>query len=794
MAFNKAKVLEDINKLVQKGDYNKAILEYERVLKIDPRDYKLRQRLGDLYLRLSQKKEAVDQLMLVAEGYIKDGFNLQAIAIYRQILRIEPRKYEVYDKIADLYHKHGLHGDAVNHLRMLADAYEKEKKLSEAMQTWEKIISIAPDSIIYRGKLIEFYLKQGLYSRATEKLKQSIDYLKSKGRYEDVEILINKFPGLIEEDKTLNIHIARSLYNTGKYKEALSKIELLLNTDPNNDEYYCLKGHCHTALGDLNAAKEAFKNALKINPESLDAKKGILKVFIKEKNIIDFLLTLEELYKQMIAKKQYDELKAILDSFYVYLPNEKKIIKMYVDLFRTKGEINNLIERLKKLAALYVEDNEINEAAKCYKEILAIDPYEPSAVSFFNTYKPQGRENIEEQKMIGDEVFEEELEVVSELQLELEEVESYLKYGLLNKAKQKLEELSIKYQDSLEIKELWLKYFETTKDKEGLLIVLKDLINIYKFQENFDRVNIYQKRYDELVGEKEGIEMPQQEVVEDIEVIEEKEVGVPVEMEQVEKLKEETNVEEMFLEADFYTKNGLIDDAIKVYENILKIQPDNIKAKEALEKLKVREKEPTEEILETKEEVTKEQKEGYFDISKEIMKEIEEEGKLDGIFKSEAEKITFEELLKEFKNKISQEIDENDLETHYNLGIAYKEMGLLDDAIHEFVLTSRFLNKAYDSYTMIAACFAEKKEYKKAIEFYKKALLMPEVPKDRIAGTYLEMGYLFEKLGELDKALFSFKKAHDMDNDLKIAKVKIDEIISKNPLSTKILENPDMEL
>jgi tetratricopeptide (TPR) repeat protein len=788
MAFNKAKVLEDITKLVQKGDYSRAIAEYERVLKIEPKDYKLRQRLGELYLRLGKKKEAVDQLMLVAEGYIRDGFNLQAIAIYRQILRIEPRKYEVYDKIADLYNKQGLQGDAVNHLRMLADAYEKERKIGEAMQTWEKIISIAPDNIIYRAKLIEFYLKQGLYSRSTEKLKQSIDYLKSKGRYEDVELLINKFPGLIEEDKTLNIHLARSLYNAGKYKEALSKVDLLLNSDPNNDEYYCLKGHCYTALGDLNAGKEAFKNALKINPESLDAKKGILRVLIKEKNTIDFLLALEELYKQLMAKKQYDELKTILDSFYVYLPNEKKIIKMYVDLFRTKGEINNLIEKLKKLGTLYVEDNDINEAAKCYKEILAIDPYEPSAVSFFKTYKPQ------EQKVIEEEFFEEELEEISELQLELQEVESHLKYGLLNKAKQKLEELSTKYQDSLEVKELWLKYFEATKDKEGLLIVLKDLINIYKSQENFDKVNIYQSKYNELAIEDKVIEIFKDEVVEDIELIEEAEENIPVEEEHIEKPQQETNVEEMFLEADFYIKNGLIDDARKVYENILKIQPDNIKAKEAIEKLTVPEEKATEGIVEAKEGIAEEQKEGFFDISKEIIKEIEEEEKLQGIFKSEAEKITFEELLKEFKSKISQEIDENDVETHYNLGIAYKEMGLLDEAIQEFVLTSRFLNKAYDSYTMIAACLGEKREYRKAIEFYKKALLMPDVPKDKIAGTYLEIGYIFENLGELDKALFSFKKAYDMDNNLNVAKIKIDEIISKNPLSTKILENPDVEL
>lgn len=796
MGFNKAKVLEDINKLVQKGDYNKAIIEFEKVLRIDPKDYKLRQKLGDLYIRVGKKKEAIEQLQLVAEGYIKEGFNLKAIAIYRQMIRLEPTRYDLYDKVADLYKKQALIADAISHLRMLADAYERQKKLNEAMQTWEKIISIDPDNIIYRGKLIEFYLKQGLHSRATEKLKQTIDYLKSKGRYDDVEILINKFPGLIEEDRGLNVHIVRSLYNSGKYKEALARLESLISNNPNDVENYCLKGLCHSALGQLMEAKEAFKIALKINPDSIDSKKGMLKVLIKEKNIVDFLMTLEDLYKDLMSKKQYDEIKSILDNYYVYFPNEKKIIKMYVDYFRTIGDINNLIEKLKKLGSLHLESNEINEAGLCFKEILAIDPYEPTAVSFFKTYEPQQTEQkssiITEELGFGE-------EVVSELDTELQEVETHLKYGLINKAKEKLDDLSSRYQDSLEVKELWLKYFTLTKDKEGILMVLKDLINGYKTLEDNDKVAYYQNQLSELIKTIPSKEFEtREEIVEEIELIEEPEELLEIEEKPVEEIeevveesaKEAQNIEEMFLEADFYLKNGLIDDAIKVFNNILALDPENERAKKELDKLLKKE----EIAIVEKEPVSEQKQEEYFDISKEIIKEMEQEERLQGIFKSEAEKITFEELLKEFKSKISQEIEEGDVETHYNLGIAYKEMGLLDEAIQEFVLTSRFLNKAYDSCTMIASCLAEKKEWDKAIEFYKKALHMPDVSKERIAGTYLEMGYIYENISDFDRALFCFKKAYDIDTNLKIAKEKIDEIITKKPDSAKILENPNFEL
>ncbi|MCX7770692.1 MAG: tetratricopeptide repeat protein [Proteobacteria bacterium] len=803
MGFNKSKVLEDINKLVQKGDYNRAIIEFERLFKIDPKDYKLRQKLGDIYLRVGKKKEAIEQFQLVAEGYVKEGFALKAMAIYRQILRIEPTKYDIYEKLAELYKKQGLLADAITNLRILADAFEKQKKLNEAMQTWEKIISWDPDSIIYRGKLIEFYLKQGLYSRATEKLKQSIDYLKSKGRFDDVESLINKFPGLIEEDKGFGIQIARALYNSGKYAEALARVDTMLASNPNDLESICLKGHCHTALGQLDKAKESFRNALKFNPELIDAKRGLLKVFIKEKNIVDFLVALEDLYRQLMAKKQYDDIKMLLDNFYVHLPNEKKIIKMYVDLFRTTGDINGLIDKLKKLGNLYLEDGNINDAGMCFKEILAIDPYEPHAVEFFEKYMP--KEHHEEEKK-AESVFVEEIElqeeIIPEINKEIAEVETHLKYGLINKAKEKLEELSNKYLDSPEIKELWLKYFTATKDKEATIMVLRELINIYKAQENIEKVSLYEQKLKEfsiqVIPEKELIE--KEASVEDIEVVDEVEIiesEPTVEVSEITEVIEEENfspnIEEMFLEADFYVKNSLIDDAIKVYESILKIDPENERAKKALNDIlnrdKVVQQEKVEEQITEPEQKTGEQ---YFDISKEIIKEMEQEEALSGLFKSEAEKLTFEELLKEFKSKISQEIEEGDVETHYNLGIAYKEMGLLDEAVQEFILTSRFLNKAYDSYTMIASCLTEKREWEKALEFYKRALHMPDIPKEKMAGTYLEMGYIYENTGDLDNAILCFKKAYDTDNNLTIAKEKVEEIISKNPLSAKVLEEKSL--
>lgn len=803
MAFNKAKVLEDIQKYVQKGQIDKAIEEYEKVLKIDPRDYKLRQKLGDLYLRKGKNTEAVNQYMQVAEYYVRDGFSLKAIALYSQILRTDPAKLFIYEKLAELYKKQGLIGDAISKLRNLADIYEKQKNLSEAMQTWEKIINMDPDNIIYRGKLVEFYLKQGLATRAEEKLRQAVDYFKSKGRYDDVEKLLSHFPGVLEEDKTVTIKLARSLYAQSRYKDALEKLEQYLKANPKDSEAYFLKGSCYLGINQYSLAKHAFEASLKLAPSSTDARKGLLKIFAKEKNWSQLILLIEELFRIYSSNKELEEFKSVLDNYYPYLSEEKKLLKLYIELFRITGETKPLQDKLKKLANVYIKEGEMPEAAKLYKELLTYDQNDEEAIEFLKKLEvevaprqekkaeTEVKEKVKETKSVVEQKHFEEIETAdtheSIIDRELYEVTNLLKFGLLSRAQSKLEELSVRFPDSAVVKEKWLEYFDLMKDTEAYLIVLKELINIYKKEENVEKLLFYEEllRKSQLdrnltakIEAKTAFEETAEEVIVPEEIEEEAEIVLP-------------NLDDLLIEADFYYKNEMFNEAVKVYEKVLEIESGNIIAKERLAMLK---KDKIKVEKEKVKEVKPEEKEDFYDLSGEILKELEKEEFFDTTFKSEGEKISFESLLKEFKDKISQEIEEGDVETHYNLGIAYKEMGLYDDAIQEFILTSRFPEKTYDSYIMVATCLSEKGEYKKAAEFFKRALNMPDLEKEKIAGIYLELGSIYDKLEILEKAVVCYNKAFEIDNSLRIAKEKVSNILLERPELASELSKEKFEL
>jgi tetratricopeptide (TPR) repeat protein len=80
------------------------------------------------------------------------------------------------------------------------------------------------------------------------------------------------------------------------------------------------------------------------------------------------------------------------------------------------------------------------------------------------------------------------------------------------------------------------------------------------------------------------------------------------------------------------------------------------------------------------------------------------------------------EIFQEFKKGLEDQIEDEDSETHYNLGIAYKEMGLVDDAIKEFQTAQKDKKSFLQSSSMLGVCYMEKGLYSLAIDVLNKTL------------------------------------------------------------------------
>jgi tetratricopeptide (TPR) repeat protein len=114
-------------------------------------------------------------------------------------------------------------------------------------------------------------------------------------------------------------------------------------------------------------------------------------------------------------------------------------------------------------------------------------------------------------------------------------------------------------------------------------------------------------------------------------------------------------------------------------------------------------------------------------------------------------------LLKEFQKGVQEHLDEKDYETHYNLGIAYKEMELYDEAIQEFRLTAREPRRALESADLVGLCYLAKGQPEQAIRDMQAGLEIQGHPPEAYHSLRYDLGTAYETTGDLERALEQFE-------------------------------------
>jgi tetratricopeptide (TPR) repeat protein len=129
-------------------------------------------------------------------------------------------------------------------------------------------------------------------------------------------------------------------------------------------------------------------------------------------------------------------------------------------------------------------------------------------------------------------------------------------------------------------------------------------------------------------------------------------------------------------------------------------------------------------------------------------------------------------MFAEFKEDVEEKTAEaEDPDTHYNLGVAFKEMGLLDEAIGELQKVCHAIDKGYpfgqvmQAYTWLAQCFLDKGVPQAAVKWFERALKVPNIDEDSRLAVYYELGAAHEAAGNKQAALANFSEVYASNID-----------------------------
>ena len=139
---------------------------------------------------------------------------------------------------------------------------------------------------------------------------------------------------------------------------------------------------------------------------------------------------------------------------------------------------------------------------------------------------------------------------------------------------------------------------------------------------------------------------------------------------------------------------------------------------------------------------------------------------------SPAEHSPLKEVFDDFRAELGEMgVEDEDLETHYNLGTAFREMGLVDEAISEFQKVAKATERGkpfrygMQCCTLLGLAFMEKGQPGIAAIWYERALLTPGIEPESILALRYDLGVAQESAGEPEAALKSFSQVYAMNID-----------------------------
>ncbi|MGB9719993.1 MAG: tetratricopeptide repeat protein [bacterium] len=162
----------------------------------------------------------------------------------------------------------------------------------------------------------------------------------------------------------------------------------------------------------------------------------------------------------------------------------------------------------------------------------------------------------------------------------------------------------------------------------------------------------------------------------------------------------------------------------------------------------------------------------FIDLGQVLRTEIEGEPVSSGIQ-------NINDLISQFRKEVFESIGEGDYRSHYDLGVAYKGMGLHQEAIEEFEIAAKDDNLKLKSFEMIGSCLLDKGKIDEAIKVLSEGLAIPKRPAGEYFGLHFLLGNAYEMQKNLKMAIKSYINAANIDKSVPDLLKKINELKDK---------------
>ncbi|WP_455245573.1 tetratricopeptide repeat protein [Petrachloros mirabilis] len=168
MGIDRSKVLQSAQLFASKGQFDAAINEWKKLSAESPGDGSIHNSIGELHLKRNATNDAVNSFVQAAGAFRAEGATLKAIATYKKVLKLDPTRYDIYRYLGDLNAERGLLSSAVQDYLTLGKHYLKTGKTKEALDIYKCIVSRDPSNLDAQQRVADLCLQENRQDEATK--------------------------------------------------------------------------------------------------------------------------------------------------------------------------------------------------------------------------------------------------------------------------------------------------------------------------------------------------------------------------------------------------------------------------------------------------------------------------------------------------------------------------------------------------------------------------------------------------------------------------------------------------
>ncbi|MBN2431065.1 MAG: hypothetical protein JXQ27_06295 [Acidobacteria bacterium] len=465
--FNRQKFIKNAQKYVNQGKLENAIKEYEKVLQHDPNDVSLLNTIGDLNLSLRRTQTSISYFKKVAQKYIDDGFYGRGLAVYRKIVRADPRNLENSEVLADLFIKEGVVSEAKKMYAEIGSEYLHANNFSKAYTVFRKLGDLTQDDPNIHLKLAELGLKLNKRDSARDcYVNAAVICTKQKNFTLGMEAAKNALEIDPQHQPTLKILFKLSL-EKNEFKLITIALEKALEVTPDDPESLEMLGESYLFQGRLQDAFTVLSEIYQQNEEKYHLLYELTEAAIKLDDPDLAVAALDEIGNTLLTRKEnqkmVSQLNAILEKNAVHLG----ALRLLSDVYYKTSDNFNYVEILKRMINASMSSGEYKEAIAIVEKLMGMDVSNEEYLEYhreaftrlypdedyippFTGDRPLAEVNTGVFKLDTSELTEEApVDPKSETDTSLE-IDLLLSYGLKEKAKKKLQERISKDPENIE--------------------------------------------------------------------------------------------------------------------------------------------------------------------------------------------------------------------------------------------------------------------------------------------------------------------------------------------------------